>query len=101
MNKPKEKAQELYSKMYGESPIRSVILEIEKDKIVAKNCAIIAVKVIICELEKLHKPEYTTFITREPIFLDGGLSEEGETCDGYELIEYYKEVKEELIKLKV
>ena len=44
---PKEKAEELYSKMYGGTPIRAVIAEIEEDKQCAKQCALIAVDEII------------------------------------------------------
>ena len=40
---PKQKADELYSKMYGKTPVRTIISEIEKDKQCAKQCALIAV----------------------------------------------------------
>jgi hypothetical protein len=40
---PKEKAEELYSKMYGETLVRTIIEEIKEDKQLAKQCALIAV----------------------------------------------------------
>ena len=51
---PKEKAKELYSKMYGETLIRAVIAEIEEDKQCAKQCAIIAVDEILKEYSVLQ-----------------------------------------------
>jgi hypothetical protein len=56
----------------------------------AKKIALIAVDEIINQLENLHKPEYTTFINYVG---------ENEIIDGYELIEYYKEVKQEIENL--
>jgi hypothetical protein len=81
---PKEKAQQLVDKMSG--------FTIEDCKRNATTC----VEEIISELDKLHKPEYTTFITRQAVFINGGLSEETETCDGYELNDYWDEVKQEI-----
>jgi len=51
--KPREKAEELYSKMYGETPVRAVIAEIEEDKQCAKKCALIAVDLHLEELSKM------------------------------------------------
>jgi hypothetical protein len=48
-------------------------------------------------LNMLHKPEYTTFITKQAVFIDGGISEEPETSDGYELIHQFEN---QLKKLK-
>jgi hypothetical protein len=53
----------------------------------AKKIALIAVDEIINQLENLHKPEYTTFINYVG---------KNEIINGYELIEYYKEVKQEI-----
>jgi hypothetical protein len=53
----------------------------------AKKCTLIAVDEIISQLENLHKPEYTTFINYVG---------KNEIINGYELIEYYKEVKQEI-----
>ena len=39
---PKEKAQELVDKMYGKTPVRDLIAQIEEDKQYAKQCALIA-----------------------------------------------------------
>jgi hypothetical protein len=44
---PKEKAGELLNKIYGETPVRSIISEIEQDRQYAKQCALIAVDEII------------------------------------------------------
>lgn len=44
---PKEKARELLNKMYGETPVRSIISEIEQDRQYAKQCALIAVDEIL------------------------------------------------------
>ena len=44
---PKEKAEELYSKMYGQTLVRNTIAEIEEDKQCAKQCALIAVNEMI------------------------------------------------------
>jgi hypothetical protein len=52
MKTAKEKAIELYSKMYGETPVRAVIAEIEEDKQCAKQCALIAVDEIDLVLQK-------------------------------------------------
>ena len=38
---PKEKAEELYNKIYGKTPTRWTELEIEEDKKFAKQCALI------------------------------------------------------------
>jgi hypothetical protein len=56
----------------------------------AKKIALIAVDEIINQLENLHKPEYTTFINYVG---------KNEIINGYELIEYYKEVKQEIENL--
>ena len=44
---PKEKAEELYNKIYGQTPTRLTELEIEEDKRFSKQCALIAVDEII------------------------------------------------------
>jgi hypothetical protein len=44
---PKEKAEELYDKMYGKTPVRNLIIQIEEDKQYAKQCALVAVDEII------------------------------------------------------
>lgn len=79
---PKEKAEDIVNKMY-KSPY---VQETE-----AKRCALIAVEEIIKELGQLRKPEYTTFVLK--------YGEEAETMDGYEKIDYYQQVKQEIEKL--
>ena len=44
---PKEKARELVDKMYGKTPVRDLIAQIEEDKQYAKQCALIALDEII------------------------------------------------------
>ena len=73
---PKEKAQELVDKMYGKTPVRDLIAQIEEDKQYAKQCALIAVD----ELIKIHYLLTTTLDTSPSI-------------------NYWKEVKQELDKL--
>ena len=50
---PKEKAAELYSKVYGQTPTRWTESEIEEDKRFSKQCALIAVN----EILNLEPPE--------------------------------------------
>ena len=73
---PKEKAQELVDKMYGKTPVRDLIAQIEEDKQYAKQCAMIAVD----ELIKIH---YLLTITNH-------------TSPS---INYWKEVKQEIQNL--
>ena len=73
---PKEKAEELYDKMYGKTPVRDLIIQIEEDKQYAKQCALIAVD----ELIKIHYLLTTTHDTSPSI-------------------NYWKDVKQELEKL--
>lgn len=44
---PQEKAQELVDKMYGKTPVRDLIAQIEEDKQYAKQCALVAVDEIL------------------------------------------------------
>ena len=76
---PKEKAQELVDKMYGKTPVRDLIAQIEEDKQYAKQCALIAVD----ELIKSHYLLTTTHDLEPSI-----------RCKSY-----WKEVKQELDKL--
>ena len=48
---PKEKAEELVDKMYGKTPVRDLIAQIEEDKQYAKQCALVAVDEILFLLE--------------------------------------------------
>jgi hypothetical protein len=63
----------------------------------AKQCALIAVDEIINILKFIHKPEYTKFVG---VSLIDKEHEERDIVDGYELIYYYEEVKEEITNLK-
>jgi hypothetical protein len=77
---PKEKAGELYSKMYGETPVRTIILEIEEDKQYAKKCALIAVNEIFEHIDYI-------FTELEKDKLPNKFDDE---------IEYWNEVKKEI-----
>jgi hypothetical protein len=48
---PKQYAEELYSTMYGHTPVRNTIAEIEEDKQCAKRCTLTAVDEIIAQIE--------------------------------------------------
>jgi hypothetical protein len=66
------------------------------DHEVAKQCALIHVNGIIDELDKLHKPEYVTLITKYP---DANYPEDGngaETMDGYERKDFWEDVLNEI-----
>jgi hypothetical protein len=62
----------------------------------AKARAIEYCDAVISELEKLHKPEYTTFIVKYPSMVDGKLTP-AETSDGYERIDFYTDLKKEIL----
>lgn len=59
----------------------------------AKKSALIAVDEMISKLEKLHTPEYATFIEWDQ------LRDEVVTMNGYEMIGYYQQVKRDIEKL--
>jgi hypothetical protein len=80
---PKEKAEELVNKMYGETPVRTIIAEIEEDKQYAKQCALIAVDEIISSSPSL------------PILGDSGIYGEDIELS----TKYWEEVKQEIEKL--
>ena len=73
---PQEKALELYSKVYGQTPTRMDELQIEEDKRFSKQCALIAVDEIIAHIE----PSISIEILKTRI-------------------EYFNEVKQEIEKL--
>jgi len=65
----------------------------------AKDAARIEIANRIELLNTLVKAKYTSFITKEPVFIDGGLSEEAETYDGYEMLTFLERVEAEIEKL--
>lgn len=65
----------------------------------AKARAIEWCDAFIKEFEQLHKPEYTIFITKKAAFVNGGFASEAETCDGYEKLYFFSELKEDIEKL--
>lgn len=70
----KEKAEEIINKFW--------ILQSHSKQVAS---AIIFVDEIIALIERLHKPEYTTFLNPQR--------------DGYEELEYWKNVKSGLLKM--
>jgi len=67
-----EKATELFNHFNNETESTSS----------ARRCAIYTVNGILSELEQLHKPEYTSFLS------------DGAVVDGYEKMEFWNDVKE-------
>jgi hypothetical protein len=96
---PKEKAIELVGKI----PMNGLILKYgdapKQYKEHSKQCALIAVDEIIKMLMSLYKPEYTTFNTVNELMYKFEESNECEVMDGYEMVMYYDEVKQEIEKL--
>lgn len=95
MKTPEEKAEELHTEYYRSFKLSNSERDISWSRNHAKRCAIIYCDGIIKELEKLRKPEYTTFILRYNTYKPGTIEveREGESCDGYELIDYWQSVK--------
>lgn len=97
---PKEKAQSLVDNFKGivYPYIGSSMLTNEIDERVilrnAKVCATIEVDEIINLLSTLSKPEYTAFIVKD-VYTITDTEYEGH-AHGYELIEYFQQVKEEI-----
>ena len=83
---PKEKAKELYSKMYRETPVRAIIAQIEEDKECAKQCALRAVDEIINEYQSMSDLETVLIINNEITFV-------------IDKLQFYQEVKNEIDKL--
>lgn len=90
---PKEKAKELYEKY------EFIYIQNYTSKHEVKQCALIAVDEIIKMLMSLYKPEYTTFNTVNELMYKFEESNECEVMDGYEMVMYYDEVKQEIEKL--
>jgi len=86
---PKEKAQELVDKF----------IQTNGNAFFAKECALIVVDEIKKMLLSLYKPEYTAFNTVNELMYKFEESDESEVMDGYEMVMYYDEVKQEIEKL--
>jgi len=86
---PKEKAEELVGKFY-------FLVQTKEEQ---KRCALMTVDEIIKMLMSLYKPEYTTFNTVNELMYKFEESNECEVMDGYEMVMYYDEVKQEIEKL--
>lgn len=86
---PKEKAQELVDKF----------IQTNGNSFFAKKCAIAAVDEIIKMLMSLYKPEYTSFNTVNELMYKFEESDECDVMDGYQMVEYYEQVKQEIEKL--
>lgn len=102
---PKEKAEELVSKMnvihymklHGKNKnSKGLPISMYDDQI--KQCALIAVDEILKNFDGLHKPEYCAFdaIGQRKFTFE---SECAEHMNGYDMIEYWQEVKSEIENL--
>ena len=86
---PKEKAKELLDKYFWEAV---------PTKKQAKQCSLIAVDETLKQFDGLHKPEYCAFDCigeRKFTFK----SEYPEHMTGYDMVEYWQQVKQEIEKL--
>lgn len=86
---PKEKAIELVENF----------TTINGNSFFAKECAVAAVDEIIKMLVSLYKPEYTSFNTVNELMYKFEESDECDVMDGYQMVEYYEQVKQEIKKL--
>lgn len=102
---PKEKANKLVDEFYQTTPneawycppLGSLSMEYKAWE-QAKQCALIMVDEILKNFERLHKPEYCAFdAIGERKFIFQG--EYDEYMTGYDMIEYWQEVKDEIGKL--
>lgn len=89
---PKEKALELYKKY------EFVYIQNYTSKHEVKQCVLILVEEILKNFDGLHKPEYCAFdaIGQRKFTFE---SEYAECMTGYDMIEYWQEVKSEIEKL--
>lgn len=95
---PEERAKHLVIQFYN---LRSYETMAEAERRAAwgisKQSALVAVDEIIGELNQLRKPEYTTFILE---YADPDVAgDPGETMDGYEKIDYWRQVKQHIENL--
>ncbi len=91
---PKEKAKELYQKMLEAGDAQGDFVYDAS----AKASAIIAVDEILKTFEGLDKPEYVSFDSVQP--RNYTFDSEYEThMTGYDMEEYYKQVKQEIEKI--
>lgn len=96
---PKEKATELVSRyrkeiLKGKYRVNGFVVEE-----LSEECALIEVEEIKKMLMSLYKPEYTSFNTVNELMYRFEESDECEVMDGYEMVMYYDEVKQEIEKL--
>jgi hypothetical protein len=97
---PKEKATELVTKIAPFIDPYDVDQRINHDLLQsrAKQCAVFAVDEILKIFDGLHKPEYSGFDIYEPKQYTINEPVNNDCIDGYELQEYFREVKSELEK---
>lgn len=88
---PVEKAKEIVDKYRTFVVMWSGGVEVENANV--KACAIIAVDLLLDQLDEIRKPEYTSFIK------PAGENDPIEVMDGYEKMEYWNQVKQEIGKL--
>lgn len=91
MNEPKEEARRMVERFMEVDSRQQGTLMFSGD---AKQCALIHCDEIIEVLETLAKPEYVAFVAKDKFKLDA--TEYDTHLTGYELIEYLKEVRNEI-----
>lgn len=107
MKSPKEKAEEIIKKILtnipdykvaGRDGLNGLVIMKDAEKInnTAKQCALIAVDEILAIIETLDKPEYTAFLLKDKLEFE---TEYAKHFNGYDIEEYFKEVKSEIEKL--
>lgn len=92
----KEKAWELVQRKYSDAIYHHLAPNLPTTQI-AKICALICVEEMIKLLETLNKPEYTSFLAKDIYTI--AETEYDTHIHGYELIEYWNQVKQEIEKL--
>ena len=92
-------AKELVYTFY--QPLGYLNCQVSSDKMweYAKARAIEQCDAFMKEFEQLHKPEYTTFIIKQTEYINGGVSQEAETCDGYAKFSAFEELRAEIEKM--
>ena len=90
-----EKAKELADKYYGLCDEYVVFADYHKLQL-AKKSAIVAVDEIIGLLEKLSSPEYVAFLLKDQVSIE---TEYETHLHGYELKQFYEDVRVNLEKL--
>lgn len=73
--------------------------EMTNESVATKQCALHIVEQVIPILQNIHKPEYHSFDIYEPRMFHLPEQEESNSLNGYEILHYWQQVKEEIEKL--